>query len=158
MKKTLSLALLSSIFALTACDQTDDYEPGSSLRAGYKKYKATSVSATFSIEGTDDPFGDPMPGWPFIGFEVEVDVIKLEVAAVVRNADAIYASAFAGSEQAEAMCPEVCAAEDLEWNGRVAAAGQYDVGEADITETDEGMGYQTEVHAEVEMQCVCMEG
>lgn len=131
---------------LPSCDEPSDFDPGSSLRApGYVGLKAKSATVVFGTDGTDNPLcengGDPFP--------------ELEIAAVIRAADSIYASAFATSEESEALCPETCAGEGMEWSGEVSARGEYDVGEIQWTEGEEGMSYHADIHGHVDMNCLC---
>lgn len=150
MKKLLLVTLVPVLSVVAACDEgAGVFDPGSSQRAN-KIYYATSKSLDFKSEGTDNPDG-PSGVCPGGG------LLELELAAVVRNADNIYASAFASSSESEA-CYEVCAEQGLDWGGGVTARGEYDVGEIEWTETEEGLSWEARVHAEVAMGCECAGG
>ena len=81
----------------------------------------------------------------------------MELAAVIRSADAIYASAFASSRDAEELCSDACAGEKLDWSGEVSALGEYAVGEIVWTESEVGRDYVAEIRAEVDVNCLCFE-
>lgn len=150
MKKPLFLLLLPSLLLTPGCDETSDFDPGSSLRRpSYTHVKAKTATVVFGSDGTDNPITGDGVG-PDIG-----PLHELEIAAVIRAADSIYASAFATSEEPEALCPETCAGEGMEWTGEVSAVGEYDVGEIVWTEGEEGMSYHADIYGAVDMNCLC---
>jgi len=146
MKKLLFATLLPLLSLSAACDEGALPDPGSSLRAN-KVYYATSKSMDFSSNGTDNPDG---PSGTCPGGNLH----EIELAAVLRNADSIYASAFAQSLDGK-VCNEVCAEQGGEWGGEAVAHGEYDVGETEWLDTEEGVSWSNRVHGEVELGCVC---
>ncbi len=148
-------ALLTSSTLGLACDTGPGDEPGFEPTFRTKHNCSTVVMGTqvasFKVSGTDNPDapeggGDP---WPFQR--------ELHTSLVAQNYASIAEATFAMSPEGREGCTRLCTEYGLRWGGEACTAdGGVEVGEFRAAEVGERrVGYEVEVHADVDLSCVC---
>jgi|GEM_PF-2074745 len=152
MKTLRALALVPAsmlLLSLAACDEADELSIDDVVErrtGGFVVYQIPQKKKfKGNIEPGPDGGGDDGPAGGGPVFDI-----------VVQNADAIYASAWQDSLDAELFCPDACEESGARWSGEVTARGEYTVGEVEWNENARGnRSVSADITGRVAMGCMC---
>lgn len=152
MKTLRALALVPAsmlLLSLAACDEADELSLGDVVERRPGGLVVYQVAVKKGFKGDIEPGpgcgGDDGPAGGGPWFDVLVD-----------NADAVYASAWQDSLDAELFCPDACEEHGARWSGDVTARGEYTVGEVEWSEDARGnLSASADITGRVAMGCMC---
>lgn len=144
--KIASLLLFATV-AISACDQQQAPLPdvGDSLRDFTKVTLKVKISGGLRGNG-EWPDGIEVP-FPF------PDVLRPDLINLTNQG---IAAGWGGTEEAHAACYEACGEVGQEWSGRTFAEGDYEFGEAELYEGEDGsVRYGVDIEYDVALGCEC---